>query len=167
MAAALMRSGKVDAVVVGADRIVANGDTANKIGTSFTTDGCPSRLMPYRIASINQPTNRSIDRPGTYSLAVLASFHGIPFFIAAPRSTLDLVTETGDQIVIEQRSPTEVTHMNGVQITPHGIHVWNPAFDVTPYSLISGIITEVGVISRAPDAPFDVRGFVARHANDE
>jgi len=117
--------------------------------------------------SIDQPTNRSIDRPGTYSLAVLASFHGIPFFIAAPRSTLDMVTETGDQIVIEQRSPTEVTHMNGVQITPHGIHVWNPAFDVTPYSLISGIITEVGVISRAPDAPFDVRGFVARHANDE
>jgi methylthioribose-1-phosphate isomerase len=114
MAGQVMREGKVQAVVVGADRITANGDTANKIGT--------------------------------YSVAVLAHAHGIPFYVAAPTTTFDLTLATGDQIPIEQRASTEITHGFGRQTAPDGIQVYNPAFDVTPARLIRGIITERGVI---------------------
>ncbi|MFN0018002.1 MAG: S-methyl-5-thioribose-1-phosphate isomerase [Pirellulaceae bacterium] len=114
MAAQVMREGKVQAVIVGADRITANGDTANKIGT--------------------------------YSVAVLAHAHNIPFYVAAPTSTFDLSLESGDQIPIEQRSSTEITHGFGKQTAPDGIDVYNPAFDVTPARLIKAIITERGII---------------------
>ena len=117
MAASLMRRGDVNVVVVGADRIAANGDTANKIGT--------------------------------YGVAVLAKAHGIPFYVAAPLSTIDLATATGAGIPIEERSPREVTHVAGAQLAPEGASVWNPAFDVTPHAFIAGIITERG-IARAP-----------------
>ncbi len=117
MAGALMRQGRVNFVVVGADRIAANGDTANKVGT--------------------------------YSVAVLAREHGIPFYIAAPLSTIDLKTADGSGIPIEERAAREVTHVGGAQVAPDGAHVWNPAFDVTPSHLIAGIITEKG-ICRAP-----------------
>lgn len=114
MAAQVMREGKVQAVVVGADRITANGDTANKIGT--------------------------------YSVAVLAHAHQIPFYVAAPTSTFDLSLASGDLIPIEQRSSTEITHGFGKQTAPEGIEVYNPAFDVTPARLIKAIITERGII---------------------
>ncbi|HEX3438307.1 MAG TPA: S-methyl-5-thioribose-1-phosphate isomerase [Pseudacidobacterium sp.] len=119
MAASLMRQGKIRAVVVGADRIAANGDVANKIGT--------------------------------YNVAILAKEHGIPFYVAAPWSTIDLATATGDQIPIEQRAATEVTHHAGKQLTPHGVGIENPAFDVTPEKYVTAIITERGVL-RAPYA---------------
>jgi methylthioribose-1-phosphate isomerase len=115
-AGSLMRDGKVDCVIAGADRIAANGDTANKIGT--------------------------------YSLAVLAKFHNIPFYIAAPSSTLDASLATGDLIPIEERDCEEVTHIDGVQVGPDGCTVFNPAFDVTPGELITAIITEQGVFRR-------------------
>ena len=114
MAAQVMREGKVQAVIVGADRITANGDTANKIGT--------------------------------YSVAVLAHAHQIPFYVAAPTSTFDLSLASGDLIPIEQRSSTEITHGFGKQTAPEGIDVYNPAFDVTPARLIKAIITERGII---------------------
>ena len=114
MAGQVMREGKVQAVIVGADRITANGDTANKIGT--------------------------------YSVAVLAHAHGIPFYVAAPTSTFDLSLDSGDQIPIEQRSASEITHGFGRQTAPDGIGVYNPAFDVTPARLIKAIITERGII---------------------
>jgi len=117
MAGSLMRQGKIQAVIVGADRIAANGDTANKIGT--------------------------------YSVAVLAKEHGIPFYVAAPLSTIDVNTPDGDAIPIEQRSATEVTHSNGKQMTPNGASIQNPAFDATPAKYITAIITEHGVL-RAP-----------------
>ena len=117
MAGAMMKQGKIDAVVVGADRIAANGDTANKIGT--------------------------------YTVGVLATVHRIPFYVAAPWSTVDLATADGDHIPIEQRSSREVTHFAGKQITPDGVGVENPAFDVTPHRYISAIITERG-IAKAP-----------------
>src|SRR6185312_728996 len=117
MAGALMRQGKVNFVVVGADRIAANGDTANKIGT--------------------------------YGVAVLAREHKIPFYVAAPLSTIDLNTPDGEHIPIEERSSKEVTHVGGSRLAPEGAHVWNPAFDVTPNRLIAGIITERGIF-RAP-----------------
>ena len=117
MAGALMRQGLIDMVVVGADRIAANGDTANKIGT--------------------------------YSVAVLAREHKIPFYVAAPLSTIDLKTADGSGIPIEERNAREVTHLNGGQLTPAGAKIRNPAFDVTPHHLIAGIITERGVF-RAP-----------------
>ena len=113
MAGSLMRNGRVNFVVVGADRIAANGDTANKIGT--------------------------------YSVAVLAREHGIPFYVAAPLSTVDLKTADGSQIPIEERQAREVTHIKGAQLAPEGALVWNPAFDVTPHHLIAGIITERGI----------------------
>lgn len=115
MAAQVMREGKVDLVVVGADRIAANGDTANKIGT--------------------------------YGLAVLAQAHGIPFYVAAPSSTLDLKLPDGSAIPIEERAPEEITHGFGRQVAPDGIGVYNPAFDVTPARLITGIITEHGILA--------------------
>jgi len=117
MAGALMRQGRVNFVVVGADRIAANGDTANKIGT--------------------------------YTVAVLAREHNIPFYVAAPLSTIDLKTPDGSAIPIEERNAREVTHVGGSQLAPDGASVWNPAFDVTPNHLIAGIITERGIF-RAP-----------------
>src|SRR4029077_7063941 len=114
MAGQVMREGKVQAVIVGADRIAANGDTANKIGT--------------------------------YSVAVLANAHNIPFYVAAPSTTFDLSIESGDQIPIEERAASEITHGFGRQTAPDGIGVYNPAFDVTPARLIKAIITEHGVI---------------------
>jgi methylthioribose-1-phosphate isomerase len=119
MAGAMMRQGKIKAAVVGADRIAANGDVANKIGT--------------------------------YSVAVLAREHGIPFYVAAPWSTIDLETPDGDHIPIEQRAPTEVTHIAGRQMAPSGVKVENPAFDVTPNKYVTAIITERGV-ARSPYA---------------
>jgi methylthioribose-1-phosphate isomerase len=119
MAGAMMRQGKIKAVVVGADRIAANGDVANKIGT--------------------------------YSVAVLAKEHGIPFYVAAPWSTVDMSTPTGEQIPIEQRSHKEVTHHAGKQVAPDGVLVENPAFDVTPNKYVTAIVTERG-IARAPFA---------------
>lgn len=116
-AAHLMRQHKLQWVIVGADRIAANGDTANKIGT--------------------------------YGLAVLAQAHGIPLYVVAPRSTVDLALADGDGIPIEERAPDEVTHVRGVALAPEGVHAANPAFDVTPARYISAIITEAG-IARAP-----------------
>ena len=114
MAGALMRKGSIHLCVVGADRIAANGDVANKIGT--------------------------------YSVAVLAKAHRIPFYVAAPYSTIDLKTKSGDEIPIEQRSPTEVTSIHGSHpVAPSGVDVYNPAFDITPAEYITGIITERGV----------------------
>jgi methylthioribose-1-phosphate isomerase len=116
MAGALMREGKIHLCVVGADRIAANGDVANKIGT--------------------------------YSVAVLAKAHGIPFYVAAPYSTIDLKTKTGADIPIEQRNPAEVTTIHGSHpVAPKDVAVYNPAFDVTPADLISGIINERGVFN--------------------
>lgn len=117
MAGHIMKSGKVNAVVVGADRIAANGDAANKIGT--------------------------------YMVAVLARKHDIPFYVAAPISTLDLSLQSGDEIPIEERDRKEVTHIKDVQLAPDGVGVQNPAFDVTPNELITAIITDKGV-ARAP-----------------
>ena len=113
MAGAMMRKGDVDLVVVGADRIAANGDIANKIGT--------------------------------YTVAVLAKEHGIPFYVAAPSSTIDLSTKDGDAIPIEERDAREVTHVGSNQLAPDGVHVRNPSFDVTPHKYITAIITEHGV----------------------
>jgi len=119
-AGSLMKNGEVDVVIVGADRVAANGDTANKVGT--------------------------------YPLAVLAARHGIPFYVAAPTSSIDVATPDGDAIVIEERSADEVLLIRGVSIAPAGTQVRNPAFDVTPAELITGIVTEEGVIA-APFAP--------------
>jgi len=119
MAASLMRAGRIQAVVVGADRIAANGDFANKIGT--------------------------------YNVAILAREHGIPFYVAAPWSTIDTATPTGEAIPIEERNPVEVTHHGGKQLTPNGVGICNPAFDVTPAKYVTAIITERGVL-RAPYA---------------
>ena len=113
MVGALMQSGRVDLVVVGADRIAANGDVANKIGT--------------------------------YTVAVLAREHDLPFYVAAPVSTIDLATPDGSGIPIEERDAREVTHLGALQLTPDGTRVWNPAFDVTPARLVAGIITERGI----------------------
>ena len=117
MAGAMMKQGKIGAIVVGADRIAANGDVANKIGT--------------------------------YTLAILAKEHGIPFYVAAPISTVDLDTPDGSKIPIEQRNPKEVTHIAGRQMVPDGVEIENPAFDVTPAKYVNAIITERG-IARAP-----------------
>src|SRR2546422_736618 len=117
MAGALMKQDKIGAIVVGAGRIAANGDVANKIGT--------------------------------YTLAVLAKEHDIPFYVAAPFSTIDLEMPDGSQIPIEQRNAREVTHMAGKAIAPEGVQVENPAFDVTPAKYVTAIVTERG-IARAP-----------------
>ena len=116
----LMRTGQVDLVLVGADRVAANGDVANKIGT--------------------------------YKLAVLARENSIPFYSVCPTSTVDLSLPSGEQITIEERDPTEVTHVGGVGIAPEGVAVYNPAFDVTPHRYVTGIVTEEGVIA-PPFAP--------------
>lgn len=114
MAASVMKLKQIDAIIVGADRIAANGDTANKIGT--------------------------------YGLAVMAQYHHIPFYIAAPFSTFDFSIQTGEEIVIEERNPEEIRKINGIYSAPVDVPVYNPAFDVTPATLISGIITEKGVL---------------------
>jgi methylthioribose-1-phosphate isomerase len=114
MAGPLMRAGEIDMVVVGADRIAANGDTANKIGT--------------------------------YTVAVLAHEHNIPFYVAAPLSTIDLSTADGDQIPIEERDQREVTHFGTARVTPVGAGIRNPAFDITPHRYIAGIVTERGIL---------------------
>jgi hypothetical protein len=114
-----MAAGEVDLILVGADRVAANGDTANKVGT--------------------------------YTLAVLAERHGIPFYVCAPTSSVDLETPDGSAIPIEERSPDEVLEFRGVRVAPPGTDVRNPAFDITPADLITGFITEEGVVR----APFD------------
>ena len=114
MAGYFMNRGEIDCVIVGADRIAANGDTANKIGT--------------------------------YTLAVLAKENNVPFYVAAPTTTIDPSLASGEEIPIEQRSPDEVTHVQGASIAPEGIEAANPAFDVTPHRLITAIITEKGII---------------------
>src|SRR3954449_5696071 len=119
MAGTIMSRGNIGAVIVGADRIAANGDTANKVGT--------------------------------YSVAILAKEHGIPFYVAAPFSTVDMKTKHGDDIPIEERSTREVTHIHGKAIAPNGVMVAHPAFDVTPHKYITAIITERGVAK----APFE------------
>jgi methylthioribose-1-phosphate isomerase len=119
MAGHFMKEGLIDCVIVGADRIALNGDTANKIGT--------------------------------YSVAVLAKENNIPFYVAAPISTIDFTIHSGDQIPIEERNSDEVTHIKGERIAPEGIKVRNPAFDVTPNKYICAIITDKGIIY----PPFD------------
>jgi methylthioribose-1-phosphate isomerase len=114
MAAHFMGRGEVDCVIVGADRIVANGDVANKIGT--------------------------------YGLAVLAHAHAIPFYVAAPTSTIDMSLESGEQIPIEQRDPREVTHLGDRALAPEGVEAAHPAFDVTPHGLVTAIVTERGIV---------------------
>jgi methylthioribose-1-phosphate isomerase len=111
-----MKLGKVDCVITGADRIAANGDTANKIGT--------------------------------YTLAVLAKENNIPFYVAAPISTIDISLRTGDEIPIEERRPEEVTHIQGLTIAPEGIVAANPAFDVTPHPYITAIVTDKGIVKK-------------------
>ncbi len=130
MAAQVMKEGKVQLVVVGADRIAANGDTANKIGT--------------------------------YGVALLAKAHGIPFYVAAPSSTFDLSLADGSAIPIEERDPNEITRGFGRVTAPEGISVYNPAFDVTPASLIAGIITERGLIQPVNES--NVRALIAEPA---
>jgi methylthioribose-1-phosphate isomerase len=120
MAATLMRDGKIKAVIVGADRIAANGDVANKVGT--------------------------------YGVAIIAKEHGVPFYVAAPWSTIDTATATGADIEIEQRSAREVTHHGGKQLTPHNVDIENPAFDVTPAKYVTALITERGVIQNPSNA---------------
>lgn len=119
MAAALMAKGQVDVVLLGCDRMAANGDFANKIGT--------------------------------YSVAISAYFHSIPFYTVLPSSSIDMTLPSGSGIVIEERGADEVTHFAGVQTAPEGVAVWNPAFDVTPHQLLTGIITEKGLVY----PPFD------------
>ena len=129
MAGVVMRDKDVGAVFVGSDRIAANGDAANKIGT--------------------------------YSVSVLAKAHDIPFYVVAPRSTFDMSLSDGTKIPIEERDPAEITHGFGSSTAPGGVHVYNPAFDVTPHENIAGIVTEFGVIEK-PDTD-RVREFFAAH----
>ena len=110
----LMRRGEVDAVMVGCDRVAANGDVANKIGT--------------------------------YNLALVAKAHGVPFYVCAPGSSIDLATPDGDAITIEERDAQEITHVHGLSVAAPGAQAWNPAFDITPAHLVTGLITECGVL---------------------
>lgn len=120
MAGHFLKQKKIDLVIVGADRIAANGDVANKIGT--------------------------------YSLAVLATENGVPFYVAAPTTTIDISIASGEQIPIEERNPEEVTHLKGVPIAPVGVKVANPAFDVTPHHYVTAIITEKGIVREPYEA---------------
>lgn len=115
MVASLMKAGKVSAVIVGADRVASNGDTANKVGT--------------------------------YQIAISAKYHNIPFYVACPRSSFDFSLSSGEEIPIEERPSKELTTINSIPIAAEGINCWNPAFDITPADLITGIITEIGVFS--------------------
>ncbi|MFZ9519929.1 MAG: S-methyl-5-thioribose-1-phosphate isomerase [Silvanigrellaceae bacterium] len=129
MASFLMKQENIDAVVVGADRVVANGDTANKIGT--------------------------------YQLAIAAKHHGVPFYVAAPLTSIDVSKATGGDIHIEQRPANELTHIFGQRLAAEGIGVWNPSFDVTPAELISGIVTELGVVTpQQGQHRFNLPGFL-------
>jgi len=131
---ALMRTKGIDACVVGADRVCANGDVANKIGT--------------------------------YNLALIAKAHKVPFYVASPFTTIDVTLKTGDEIEIEERSAEEMIESSKA---PDGMNCWNPAFDVTPATLITGIVTEKGVIGeaeRGQDGNLDVVGFVEKHTNE-
>jgi len=123
MAASLLGAGKIDAAIVGADRVAGNGDVANKIGT--------------------------------YGAAVLCRVHKVPFYVAAPLSTIDPAVRTGKGIPIEERDPSEVTHLMGKRVAPHGVPVYNPAFDVTPARYVSAIVTEKGVLT--PPLPAAIR----------
>jgi methylthioribose-1-phosphate isomerase len=123
-----MKQGLIDAVVVGADRIAANGDTANKIGT--------------------------------YSLALVAKAHNVPFLVAAPLSTVDFKLASGDEITIEERHPSEIYQVGETVICPPGVEFYNPAFDVTPAELISAIITEQGVVAPEKLQQFQVEQLV-------
>ena len=133
MAGHFLQRRQIDCVVVGADRIAANGDVANKIGT--------------------------------YTVAVLAHENGIPFYVAAPTSTIDLSMATGDEIPIEERDPAEVTHLGGKQVAPEGIAAANPAFDVTPHRYVTAIVTEKGVL-RPPYGPVLARALSNRREGD-
>jgi methylthioribose-1-phosphate isomerase len=128
MAAHCMKQGLIHAVVVGADRIAANGDTANKIGT--------------------------------YSVAIAAKAHNIPFFVAAPLSTVDFALADGSKIPIEERDPTEIYQVGDTMLTPRGVDFYNPAFDVTPAELITAIITENGAIAPSELAKSQVKQLV-------
>jgi methylthioribose-1-phosphate isomerase len=130
-AGGLLAAGRVDAILVGADRVAANGDTANKVGT--------------------------------YPLAVLAARHGVPFYVCAPISSVDLDTPDGAAIPIEERAAREVTEVRGRQVAPVGTVVWNPAFDITPAELITGIVTEEGVL-RPPFGPSLATAVASRDA---
>lgn len=124
MVSFLMKTRNIDAVVVGADRVAANGDTANKIGT--------------------------------YQIAVAAAYHNVPFYVAAPTTSIDFKINSGNDIHIEERPKHELTHIQNIQIAASGIDVWNPSFDVTPANLITGIITEYGVITKNENNKFDL-----------
>lgn len=132
MVAAVMKTKQLSAVVVGADRIARNGDTANKIGT--------------------------------YQIAVLAKYHNIPFYVAAPLTTVDFQMPNGDKIIIEERSEREMTHINDKRIAAEGITCWNPAFDVTPANLITGIITNIGIFKPSELADIDVEKHTSQRA---
>jgi methylthioribose-1-phosphate isomerase len=131
MAAFLMQEKKIDGVVVGADRVVANGDTANKIGT--------------------------------LQLAIVAAHYNVPFYVAAPSSSIDCTKQTGQEIHIEERPAQELTHIQGIPIAAKDIQVWNPSFDITPNTLITGIMTEFGVITKNNDGKFPVAEFLAKN----
>ena len=130
MASFLMKEKGIDGVIVGADRVVANGDTANKIGT--------------------------------YQLAIAAAYHNVPFYVAAPTTSIDCSKKSGNEIHIEERPKHELTHINGIQIAAKGIDVWNPSFDITPGKLITGIVTELGVIPKNKMGDFDVKEFLLK-----
>ena len=125
-----MKSRKIAAVVVGADRVVANGDTANKIGT--------------------------------FQIAIVAKYHNVPFYVAAPLTSIDTQIADGSCIEIEERDAKEITHFQGQRVVVEGIKCYNPSFDVTPAALITAIVTERGVIEKSADGAFDVKGFVAK-----
>jgi methylthioribose-1-phosphate isomerase len=128
MAAILMERKGISAVVVGADRVVANGDTANKVGT--------------------------------YMLAICAQFHGIPFYVVAPSTSIDTTLASGSEIPVEERPQVELLGATGTCAALAGLQAWNPGFDVTPARLITGIVTEVGVATAGPDGKFDMAGFL-------
>lgn len=132
MAAFLMTTHELDAIVVGADRVVENGDTANKIGT--------------------------------YQLAILAKHHGVPFYVAAPSTSIDITLDSGKQIPIEMRPSEELTHIRGERFAAEGIGVWNPGFDVTPAELISAIFTERGVVTKNPNGKFSLKDFLKNNS---
>lgn len=124
----LMKTKSIDAVIVGADRVASNGDTANKIGT--------------------------------YQIAVTAAYHNVPFYVAAPTTSIDFKIKSGEEISIEERPNIEITHIQNIQIAANGIDVWNPSFDITPANLITGIITESGVILKNKVNLFDLTSII-------
>lgn len=180
-AAALMAAGRVDAVVVGADRIAANGDTGAQrgrrggqgllLGRRLWQPARHARPARHQLASpcprspstylATPPRIRAANKIGTYCHAVAAHHHNVPFFVAAPTTTLDPALDDGSGIPIEERSPEEVTHFKGQRVAAE-VDVWNPSFDVTPAALIEGIITDRGLVPRAPSAGAATPGFAVR-----